>query len=112
MEISSGIQIKGLSLFIPEKKILIISDIHIGYEGELAKQGVFLPKFHYKDMIDSLGKIILRTNPKSIIVTGDVKHSFAGISGQEWRETLQFMDFLTGHAKKLVFIKGNHDINL
>ncbi len=43
---------------------------------------------------------------------GDLKHEFGQISGQEWREVKEVLDFFKKNSKKVVLIKGNHDITL
>lgn len=111
-KIQKDIEFIDLALFVPSKKILIIADVHIGYEAELNKKGILIPRFQFREMIDRLGKIILKTEPETIIITGDLKHEFGTISEQEWRDTLRFLDFLRKSAKKIILIKGNHDITL
>ena len=59
--------------------------------------------------MESLGKILLKTSPKIIIINGDLKHEFGSISSQEWRETLAVLDFLMKSSENLILIKGNHD---
>ncbi|MCP3681424.1 MAG: metallophosphoesterase [bacterium] len=108
MQISEGIKIVDLALFIEKYKALVIADIHIGFEEALNKQGVFVPRFQFKDVLKRLEKIIQKTKPSLIIINGDIKHEFGTISEQEWRETLKIIDFLT-RKSKVVLIKGNHD---
>jgi len=109
MEIAKNLEIVDLGLYVPEKNLLIMSDIHLGYESELNRKGVLLPRFQYKEMIERIGKILLQTEPETIIITGDLKHEFGHISEQEWRDALRFIDFLHKTAKKIILIKGNHD---
>jgi len=108
MEISKGIQIIDLALYLKKQKILIIADIHIGFEEYLNKQGILVPRFQFKEIIKKLKTILSKTNPKTIIINGDLKHEFGTISEQEWRDTLKLLDFLTKKAN-IILIKGNHD---
>jgi len=109
MEITKGIEMIDLALYLKKEKILVIADLHIGYEEALNKQGILVPRFHYKDLIDRLGKILIQTEPETIIINGDLKHEFGRISEQEWRETLRVLDFLSKHCRRIILIKGNHD---
>jgi len=109
MEIIKDIEIVDLALYLPKKKILVIGDIHIGYEEMLNKEGVLVPRFQFKDLLKRLGSILENTNPKTVVLMGDLKHEFGTISEQEWRETLKFLDFLTDKGIKVILIKGNHD---
>jgi putative SbcD/Mre11-related phosphoesterase len=106
----SGIEIIDLCLFFRKEKILVLADPHIGYEESLNKQGVLIPRFQFKEIIERLGKILAKTGMLSkIIINGDVKHEFGRISEQEWRHTLMLLDFLKKHCSKIILIKGNHD---
>lgn len=113
-ELSKGIIAVDLALYLAESKTLVIADTHIGYEEALNKQGVFVPRFQFKDIGKRLEKIFAKLSDsgrtvEKIIINGDVKHEFGTISEQEWRHTLQLIDFLNKHCKDLYLIKGNHD---
>jgi uncharacterized protein len=109
MEIMKGIEIVDTSLFFTKEKILIINDLHIGYEGELHKKGILVPRFQLKEILAKVKAILEYTKPVTVIINGDLKHEFGGISNTEWREVLQFIDFLLVRVKKVLIIKGNHD---
>jgi len=99
-------KIIDLALLIND--VLVIGDLHIGYEEALNKQGILIPRFQFKDLVIRLKNILKQTNPKTIIINGDIKHEFGDISDQEWRDTLKIIDLL-GKNSKLILIKGNHD---
>lgn len=111
MEIEKGIEIVDLCLFLKKEGILILADTHIGYEESLNKQGVLIPRFQFKEIIERLEKILAMVGkkPDKIIVNGDVKHEFGIISEQEWRHTLRLLDFLGKYCSEVILIKGNHD---
>jgi putative SbcD/Mre11-related phosphoesterase len=109
MEILKGIEIIDLALYIKKQNILILSDIHIGYEESLNKQGILVPRFQFKDQIIRIGKILDSVKIKTIIINGDLKHEFGKISEQEWRETLKFLDLLSKKSENVILLKGNHD---
>ena len=109
MEIAKGIEIIDLGLYIKKHKLLVFADFHIGYEESLNKQGVLIPRFQFKDIIQRLEKILARVKPDTIVVNGDLKHEFGKISEQEWRETLKLIELLAKNCKKLLLTKGNHD---
>ncbi len=109
MEIAKGIEIIDLGLLLRKQKILVFADFHIGFEEALNKQGILVPRFQFRDIIQRLEKIFSKAKPDTIVINGDVKHEFGRISDQEWRETLKLIDFLAKHCKKLLLTKGNHD---
>jgi len=112
MEINKNIKIIDLALYLTKYKTLVIADSHIGYEESLNKQGVFIPRFQFRDLILRLEKILSNVKLDTIIINGDIKHEFGRISEQEWRNTLKLIDFLSKQCKRLILIKGNHDKNL
>ncbi|MEE9525627.1 MAG: metallophosphoesterase [Candidatus Woesearchaeota archaeon] len=109
MNITKNIKIIDLALYLTKYKTLIISDTHLGYEESLNKQGVMIPHFHFKDLIQRLEPILKKIKPETIIINGDVKHEHGTISNQEWRHAVRLIDFLGRYCKKIILIKGNHD---
>tara|TARA_Y100000310_G_scaffold151164_1_gene150695 strand:+ start:3407 stop:4177 length:771 start_codon:yes stop_codon:yes gene_type:complete len=98
-----------------QEKILVIADLHIGYEESFVEKGIF-PRFQTHEIITNLNKIFDNLNKNQnikkldkIIILGDLKHEHGKISDAEWRETLHVLDFLTGKTKEIILIKGNHD---
>ena len=106
----SNIQIIDLALYFDS--VLVIADVHIGYEEALNKQGVLVPRLQFQEIIKKMEKILgaLKDEKiKKIIVNGDLLHEFGTISEQEWRNTLKFIDLLARHCSEIILIKGNHD---
>ena len=108
MQITPGIKIIDLALYLEKEKILIIADLHIGLEEAMNKEGVFVPRFQLKEIMQRLKKILSNLAVKKIIINGDIKHEFGTISDQEWRDTLKVLDYLSEKAA-IILIKGNHD---
>lgn len=102
--------IKAIDLALYLDSILIISDVHIGYEEALNKQGVLIPRLQFGEMVQKIEKILDGIEKiEKIIVNGDLKHEFGAISEQEWRNVLKFLDLLAKHCNEIILIKGNHD---
>ncbi len=122
MQILPSVEIVNLGLYIVKLNSLVISDLHIGYEESLNRRGVMIPRLHFGDVVSSINyafhllQPLLKRSKKekldSIIVNGDLKHEFGAISAQEWREILKLLDIFAEHCKKIVLIKGNHDVML
>ncbi|MBI2136668.1 metallophosphoesterase [Candidatus Woesearchaeota archaeon] len=116
MSISKELQIIDLCIYLKKHNAIVISDVHIGYEEALNKQGILIPRLQFQQTMKRIENIInltLKTNKKAIfdliIINGDLKHEFGTISEAEWRQTLKFIDFLATKTKKIILIKGNHD---
>lgn len=105
----------GKSVFFPERGILAIGDLHIGYEHMMIKSGMTLPETQVDEIIDDFKKIFQELKNKKyklkkIIFLGDIKHYFR----YEWKEKFNFskvLDFLRQNSKDsdIILIKGNHD---
>jgi len=108
MEILKGIEIVDAALWLAKERVLVIADLHIGYEEDLNKQGIMITRNQFKDTTGLLNKILKQVNPKTIVINGDLKHEFGDISSQEWRETTEILQLLLNQAK-VILIKGNHD---
>ncbi len=96
------------------KKILVLGDLHIGWEESLNKAGIFIPRMQFKQTLNELKKIFNNVVDKhkkidEIVIVGDLKHEFGTISKQEWQETEKILDFFERYTKKIILIKGNHD---
>jgi putative SbcD/Mre11-related phosphoesterase len=109
MEILPNIEIKDLCLYMKKEKILVIPDMHIGYEEALNKQGVLVPRFQFSQTVDRLKKILNNLEINKIIIIGDLKHEFGVISETEWRHALRILDLLLEKCNDIVMLKGNHD---
>ena len=104
----------GKSLYLVKDKILVITDLHLGYEQALNEAGVFFPRSQFKEIIDELNEIfsVLKEkneNVEKVVILGDLKHKFGEVSRQEWEDVLELLDFLLEKTKKIILIKGNHD---
>ncbi len=105
MLIHPNIEIRDLGLYLIKKKILIISDIHIGYEEAMNRRGVLVPRVYLKEFLVRLGKML--DNVDTVVLNGDLKHEFAGMSSTEWKGSKELFELIAG--KEIVVIKGNHD---
>jgi len=95
-----------------ESRNLIVADLHIGFEADLAAKNIFVGKnTTINDMISEICKIIDETKPDSLILLGDVKSSIKSISKNEWDEIPLFFDKV-GKKVDIVLIPGNHDSNI
>ena len=86
---------------------LIVADLHLGIEGELASKGISLPSQIPKVKERLLG-LIEAHKPDRLIFLGDVKHNVPIASWQEWRELPKFFEELAKLVRVEV-IRGNHD---
>ena len=112
MEIIEGMEIFDLSLYLPNEKVLVLGDVHIGYEETLNKQGILIPRFQFENVMEKVSRIVRELDAETIVFNGDIKHEFGKISDTEWKQSLELLDFLIAASKKVIFVRGNHDKTL
>ncbi len=108
-KLAPGVYAVDLCTYLPDVKTLIISDLHIGYEEHLGKQGVLVPRLQFKKIIKQLDWITTHVDVRRVVLNGDVKHEFGTISNQEWREVLKLLDYFQDKEIEVIAVKGNHD---
>ena len=96
------------AILIEPDRILVLSDLHLGIEKELAENGITIPS-QVEKLKERIKKMIKENKIKHLIILGDIKHEVKGISYLEYREVPQFFKDL---KIKISLIKGNHDGNI
>jgi len=109
LTISKSTTIIGLGIYLENLGILIVTDLHLGYEEVLAEQGVHLPRSQYYKIKNMLNKLIDHLSPETIVLLGDVKHEFGEATRQEWVEVIDLMKFLKSATREVYVVRGNHD---
>jgi putative SbcD/Mre11-related phosphoesterase len=93
------------------EKVVVIGDLHIGWEVTLGQQGIHVPSQTAK-MLQRLTAIVEEKRPSRLILLGDVKHSVTGTELEEWRDVPEFFERLIKLVPSVQVIVGNHDGNL
>ena len=91
---------------------LVLTDLHIGFENNFFRNGIFIGKNTVtseilKDILD----IIDEENPDYLILLGDVKSSIKSISKLEWDEIPKFIESVSKRIETII-VPGNHDANI
>ncbi len=110
-------QVIDRCLYLKEKKLLIIGDLHLGYENTMIEKGIAIPLTQKRESITVFNRIIKECNKKieKIIFLGDIKHHFGKVLVQEkndFEEILEYFKESLKELKEVIIIKGNHDTNL
>ena len=93
------------------EKVLVVADLHIGWEVSLAQKGIHVPSQTPK-LLEKMIQLVKVTNPSSIIFLGDVKHAVAKVEFEEWRDVPDFFEKISGMVQDIQVVSGNHDGNL
>jgi len=94
-----------------KERILVVADLHIGWEVKLAEEGIHVPS-QTPRILEKLDQLIENCKPTGIIFLGDVKHAIAKVEMEEWRDVPDFFEVITKKVSNIQIIPGNHDGNL
>ena len=103
----------GKTIYLENQKILVIGDLHLGYDLMLKEKGIGFPFNQTKNTLKEIKTIIQKIGKKKIrkiIFLGDIKHNFE-FKKQEFFEKKEFFNELKKFISKseIIKIKGNHD---
>ena len=95
------------ALFWKKKRYLFIADPHFGKAASFRSQGIAIPSGTTETDLHRLSNIIEETEPKKLIVIGDLMHAAVGKAKQvlkiidKWRQI---------HVElPITLVQGNHD---
>ena len=95
VEAAPGVRIHHrLCAFLERERAIVVSDPHIGAESALQAQGLSLPRFQAGIMKRNFASMIDDLRPERFIINGDLKHDFARLSFQEFKEIKDLVKFL------------------
>ena len=94
-----------------DERVLVVGDLHIGWEITLAQQGIHVPSQTPK-LADRLLEVIRKSSPTKIVFLGDVKHTVLGAELEEWRDIPEFFERIVPRVPDVQIIQGNHDGNI
>jgi putative SbcD/Mre11-related phosphoesterase len=93
------------------KKILTVSDLHIGLEYELQRLGFKVPS-QSNEMARGLLGLLEVVKPNVLVVLGDVKHEIRGLRREIRSEVEKVIKSLSKKVEKIIVVMGNHDGSL
>jgi len=99
------------SLSTRETHMLIISDLHVGWEMALSSKGIHVPSQMPK-LLARLLNLLSEYKPDRLLILGDVKHTIATAEIGEWHDIPDLFNELKTKVREILVIRGNHDGNL
>ncbi|MEM1563173.1 MAG: metallophosphoesterase [Candidatus Bathyarchaeia archaeon] len=94
-----------------KKRVLVMADLHIGWEIALSEKGIHVPTQMPK-LLQKLKMLISLYKPEKLLIVGDVKHTVATAEISEWHDVPDFFTELKTLVQEIHIIRGNHDGNL
>ncbi|HLI46236.1 MAG TPA: metallophosphoesterase [Geobacterales bacterium] len=105
-----AIPLSGIpALLVPSLSATVISDLHLGYEEELYKEGILLSKTQVEDLQKKLEEMHRLVSTKRLIINGDIRHGFGKITRSQRKELERFFLHASGYYEEILVIRGNHD---
>ena len=101
----------ALLLRSKNQRVLVVADLHIGWEVALVQKGVYIPSQTPK-ILNKLQIIVKIAKPTSLIFLGDVKHTVAKVELREWHDIPNLFETLEKSVPNIQVVPGNHDGNL
>jgi uncharacterized protein len=95
----------------PDANMLLISDLHLGLEKEMAKKGFRLPAYSVR-MVERVKWIAETYKASRLAVLGDVKHTVGKVEDIDWGVVPWFFDTMLDLFESVEVVPGNHDGNL
>ncbi len=92
------------------KDVLVIADLHLGIEPDLALRGIHF-KSRGRQRQQKAVTCIRETDPDIVLLLGDVKHSIPQTTRQEYHELPDLLTSIRG-LSRLMLMPGNHDIGI
>ena len=93
------------AIFWPQKKILLLSDLHIGKAGHFQKEGIPIPTDVIFRDLKRIDQLLELYNPETILILGDMFHHRKNAEWEpfeRWRS--QNSDI------SIILIMGNHEV--
>ncbi len=94
-----------------ESKTLLVSDLHLGLEKELAKKGFRLPTYSVR-MVERVKRAAEGYGTTRLVVLGDVKHTVGKVEDIDWGVVPWFFDTMLDLFEAVEVVPGNHDGNI
>lgn len=101
---------KSMLIETDGKRLLVLSDLHLGYDESLRRSGIHVPSNVFFHTMNDLKALLARVGIiDSIILLGDIKHAFGVILRDERDELKDVIDLFYKYTKEIILIRGNHD---
>lgn len=89
-------------------RVLVVADLHVGWEIALSSRGIYVPS-QSKRLFSRLLRIVKSSNPSTLILLGDVKHTVGRLGLIELRDLPELLETVKGLVDRVMIVPGNHD---
>lgn len=96
------------ALYHEELDLAVISDLHLGLEGSMTRDGNYVPKHQLNELKKDINKVKDDTEASRILINGDLKNEFK-TRYSESNEIRDFLQYTSELFEEIILIRGNHD---
>lgn len=97
------------AVYVPNADALVVADIHF---GRAVASSVDAPIDEECDVCDRLEELLAVCRPETVVVAGDLLHSFSRVPRGVEEEVSRLVDHVETSGASLVVTPGNHDTML
>ena len=95
------------ALYLPDHRLLCVSDLHLEKGAAYARRGQMLPPWDTFATLKILATVIARHNPRIVVSLGDNFHDRRGSAEMPELGRMLIRDMAAG--REWIWISGNHD---
>lgn len=99
-------ELDGRAVYFPGPETLVVADVHLGRD---ATSRIEAPLGEATDVGDRLEALLSARDPETVVVAGDLLHSFSRIPRGVERSLARLVDRVEDAGASLVVTPGNHD---
>ena len=109
VEIAVPFAVHDRAVFVPAAETLVLADVHL---GKAAASSVDAPIDDGAAVRDRLESLLVATDPTTVVVAGDLFHSFSRLPRGVERDLDRLIGTVDAAGAELVVTPGNHDTML
>ena len=98
------------AVWLEEKRILAVADLHLGYAWAHRHSGQLLPITAREDSVERLATLVTDYCPEELVLLGDIVHRAVPV--QTLEAELRELFSVIGDRTRLRLVAGNHDKGL
>jgi metallophosphoesterase superfamily enzyme len=107
--VAGDVRFRDRAAYLPGADALVLADVHL---GRAATSNVEFPLNERSDALDRLRDLLAATTPETVVVAGDLLHSFSTVPGGVADAVASVADAVRDAGGSLVVTPGNHDTRL
>jgi metallophosphoesterase superfamily enzyme len=101
--------VRDRAVYLPAAEALVLADVHL---GKAADSNVEAPIDDGGDARDRLEGLLVATEPATVVVAGDLLHSFSRLPRGVERDLNRLTEAVAAAGADLIVTPGNHDAML